>query len=171
MRRISILVAVMLTLSACGAAAKQVADKAADKVAEQALQANDLGDANVDVDSDSGQIEVSGTDPDTGEDINISVGGTDVPADFPMPLPDTGQVVAVNTVMMGDATAYEVRVQIDPGDWDAIRDFYEKWMTDQGMDPFRTDEGLLGSTDEGAVATVVIDDVGGSPVVNLNWTP
>ncbi len=175
MRRMTVLVVVAaLTLSACGKAAETAVEKAAEQATEQALEsdaAGDGGDVDVDLGTDSEGINISGTDAETGENVQIQMGGSEIPADFPMPLPDTGEVVNVSFLTMDDVTAYEVRLQIDPKDWKAIREFYTQWMDDQGMDLLASDEAVFGSTDDGAVASVAYDDYGDYGEVRVGWTP
>lgn len=175
MRRTSILMVVaMVALSACGNVADKVAERAAEKVTEKALEANsssDGGDVSVDLGSDSEGINISGTDAETGDDVEIQMGAGEVPADFPMPLPDSGQVIDVSFFTVGDDTSYQVTLEIDPQDWSEILDFYTNWMNDQGMEVLSSDDAVVGTADDGTVASVAYDDYGEYGEVGLGWSP
>ncbi len=167
MRRISILATVLaLALAACGGVAETVADKAAEQVAEQAAEAA----GGVAVEADDEQVSISGTDTETGQEVEANFGGTDVPDGFPMPIVSGAEVVDVTSVAIGENTNYEVVLRIDPGDLPGILDFYEGWMQDQGMEIIRTEDGVLGSGEgeNGALASVTFD---GGDEIALGWLP
>jgi hypothetical protein len=68
--------------AACGGSDQDAADQAADELAEQLAESGSGGEADVDIDSESGQVDVQT------EDGDMSFGeGTELPDDFPSDIP------------------------------------------------------------------------------------
>jgi hypothetical protein len=75
--------ALVIGATACGGSSSEdVADQTADELAEKLAEAGSGGDADVDIDSESGQVDVQT------EDGDMSFGeGTELPDDFPSDVP------------------------------------------------------------------------------------
>ncbi|MFT7600660.1 MAG: hypothetical protein ACI8TP_003604 [Acidimicrobiales bacterium] len=183
-RLIVMVVAATLLLSACG--------KAAEMVTEEAIERQSGGDVNVSDDGESISFEsedgsgsisiesdddgetgtISGTDTE-GNEFSTSVGGSEIPDDFPMPVFEPSTVVAVITSETSAGSAFIVKLEIARGDADAALAFYEDWFSAEGMEIMALLEiglgGILAGTDTAAAQVSIID---GPPVeVLLNWSP
>jgi hypothetical protein len=74
------------------------------------------------------------------------IGGTDIPEDFPLPIPDYEEVMGVVT-QSDDSGAYSsVILSFDPGDLDDVADLYEDFFNDQDWEVSRTNSSSDGST-------------------------
>ena len=93
-------------------------------VTEQILEGQE-GIENVEIDEDTGEVKIEVEGEDGG---SVSIGGGEVPDDFPIPLPDGGEVRAVFET---DDEA-NVQASYDTGDFDSIRAFYQDWSASAG---------------------------------------
>lgn len=87
-----------LALAGCG----QVAEKVGEEAAEKAIEQGSGGDVQLDLEDDSIKIE--------GEDGSLSIGGGEMPEDFPseVTLPPGGTVVAGSSFQDGKNTGWLV---------------------------------------------------------------
>ena len=101
-----LVLALAATSPACGGGGDDDrANEAADQLAEQIAESGAGKDADVDIDSSSGQVDVS---TDEGE---MSFGDqTELPADFPedVPLPDGAQLTSAMSSGSGDSAGWTV---------------------------------------------------------------
>ena len=169
--------AVAVTLTACGNAAENLAEKAIESqsggdVAVDdgtiVIQSDD-GDAVIQTQDNGDGITVSGTDA-SGEGVTLQMGGSEIPDDFPMPLFDPSEVTNVSSVDAASGSSTSVTLQIDPGDTGAVLDFYRGWLDGQGMDVTSSDTMLIGESDT-AISFVQVADYGSYSEVVLTWTP
>lgn len=131
MKRIAIILAVVaLVATACGAATEELT--------EQLIEQSGGGNADVDVDLDSGQVNVQT------EDGSFSVGGGEIPDGFPVPFPDGGKVQSVFT---SDGAA-AVSLAYPRDRYDELVAYYEDWVAGQGGEwstsSFTNDDGSGG---------------------------
>lgn len=131
MKRIAILIAVIaLVAAACGSATEQLT--------EQIIEQSGGGDADVDLDLESGEVSVET------EDGSFTVGGGEIPDGFPVPFPDGGDVQSTFT-SNGDAS---VSLAYPQDRFDELVGYYEAWTADQGGEwstsSFSNDDGSGG---------------------------
>ena len=115
MRRV-ILASVVLTLvlAACGTA-----------ITEQLIESQE-GVGNVEIDENGGSVVVEFEDEE-GETSGV-IGGGDVPADFPVPVPSGGTVMGVFTTA-GDTS---LSITYPSSEFNDIKDFYANWVATAG---------------------------------------
>jgi len=113
-------------------------------LAEQVLESQE-GIENVEIDEDTGEVKIEVEGEDGG---SLSVGGGEVPDDFPIPIPDGGEIRAVFE------TEDEANVQASygSGDFDAIKAFYEDWSASAGEV-----QGTFETSDPPTFSVTVID--------------
>ena len=125
MRRIVIAgVAAALMLSACGNAAENIAENIieaetggeVDVEGDSIVIQSDDGETEIEISGDDETVVISGTD-ESGEDISIEMGGTEIPADFPMPIFDPSEVTHVSTFDLAEGSSFSVTLEIDPRRW------------------------------------------------------
>lgn len=96
----------LATTAGCGGSGDEdSANTAADELAEQIAESGGGKDTDVDIDSESGQVDVST------EDGEMSFGDqTELPADFPedVPLPDGAQLTSAMSSGSGDSAGWTV---------------------------------------------------------------
>ena len=105
-----------------------------EELAESILE-NQPGVESVEIDEEDGTIEIEIEDEDG--DASASIGGGDVPDDFPIPLPAGGEVQAVFT--QGDQVS--VTLTYAEGDFAEIKSFFENWaqgLGDSDLTSFET---------------------------------
>jgi len=171
------LVLPLLVLALLLGACSRVADKVAEKVTEKALSEETGGTVDI---KDNG-ISVSGTDA-SGNDVTAkaNIGGTDLPADFPLPLPDKATVTFVTTSESpdGNGMGYLVSVQFPPEGFDDAVSLYEGFLDSHGFETQKTvtDSGgdrntiLIASSDEAEVF-ISITSYGDYDEASLSWGP
>ena len=89
------------------------ANEAADQLAEQIAESGAGDDADVDIDSETGQVDVST------EDGDMSFGeGTELPEDFPadIPLPQDYELTSAMSTDTGDATGWTISGELPDAD-------------------------------------------------------
>lgn len=96
------------------------------QTAEEILESQE-GISDVEIDEDSGQVRVEGETEDGG---SFSIGGGEVPDDFPVAVPPDGDVVAVGETPDGR----NLLVDFAGADYDDIVGFYEDWIDGSGLD-------------------------------------
>lgn len=107
-----------LVVTACGA----VAERATGEIVEQAIENQGSGNVDVEIDQNDGGIQVT---DDTGE---MSLGsGAEVPADFPLPVPDGGEVL----FSMDNTDGTAVTVQYDADRFDELVATYDDFFAGQ----------------------------------------
>ena len=131
MRRVAVLVSVFaLVVAGCASATEGIT--------EQIIEQSSGGEADVDLDLDSGQVSVET------EDGSISIGGGDIPDGFPVPFPDGGDVQS--TFTSDDAAAVSVAYARDR--YDELVGYYENWVAGQpgewSTSSFTNDDGSGG---------------------------
>ena len=116
MRRLAVIIVLGLVVGACG----RVAEKVAENVAE-----NQPGVGNVDINQTDGtvKLEVKGDE----EEGSVVFGGGDVPSDFPIPLPDGGEVQTVVDATQNSERTVSVTVTYPLDRYDEIVEFYKEW--------------------------------------------
>jgi hypothetical protein len=110
---LALVAATMLTLAACSPG---------EDLAEKIIESQE-GVGDVEIDSDSGEVSV---ETDEG---SLTLGGGEIPADFPIPLPEGGDVVAVIEAA-GNTT---ISLEYD-GSIDSIVGYYQDWVDSSGLE-------------------------------------
>jgi hypothetical protein len=164
-----------LMLAGCGSAAENLAEEAIESETGAEV---DIDDDSIVIESDDGTIEIDSSDDgvsisgtgDDGEDITIEMGGTEVPADFPMPIYTPSEVTHVSSFDMGSAVSYSVTLEIEPGDAADAVTFYRDWYESEQMNMSSSDTMVIGEGD-GITSMVQVADYGSYSEVVLTWTP
>ncbi len=136
----------ILAGAACspGDVAEDAAADLAEAVVEQAVGGD--GDVEVDVDDEEvvvtdedGTVTMSADDDELsmtfeGEDGNVTASlGDDLPADFPLPLPDRYEVRSSMQLDDEAGSSYSVVVAADADQYEPIKAMYEAWLDDEGF--------------------------------------
>ena len=154
--RLGIVIVVLALVSvACGNVAENVLENAI----ENQLEEESGGDVNIDLDEDGGVVSI---ETDEG---SMSIGGTEIPDDFPLPLPDYEEVVGVIT-QTGDFASSMVTLSFDPNDFEEVAELYEDFFNDADWELSRTD-----STTDGDRMVIIYaskDEVSASAIVGYN---
>lgn len=179
MRKLALMVAATLVVAACGGT-DAVGDALVEQIVEQA------GAEGVDISTgDDGSVSLSIEGEDGSGQMSFS---EELPADFPLPLPD-GYEVGTSFVFEDESgTSYTVVIQIAEDAFDATQEMYEGWLEKEG---FEVDTLEMQSTvdkatfitaerDDASVAVsmtveaVANDDAGNltyAAVISMSWTP
>jgi hypothetical protein len=150
-----VIVILALVSVGCGKAAENIIEGAI----ENQLEEEGGGNVNVDLDEDGGVVSI---ETDEG---SMSIGGTEIPDDFPLPLPDYDEVVGVVT-QTGDIASSMVTLSFDPNDFDDVAELYQGFFNDAGWELSRTD-----STTDGDRMVIIYaskDEVSASAIVGYN---
>lgn len=139
-----------------------------EELAERLIESQE-GVGDIEIDEEDGQVRIEVED----EEGNTSgvIGGGDLPDDFPIDVPDGGEVQAV--FQQGSDTT--VNLTYDQ-DFETIKGFYESWVEDSGEEIVNTFESsnppsaawTVQSGDEAYTINVV--DSGSEVVVTLAVT-
>lgn len=166
MKRVASITAIILALTACGGGSND-ADAIAEQIIEQAgaegvdISTDDDGNINLTIEDEG--IDISTDD----EGMNLTIEGEDgtgqaslggdLPADFPLPLPDNYEVGTSMQLEDEAGTSYTTVIQISGEEFDSTQAMYESWLEDEG---FTVDTLEMQSSDtRGAVITGERDDV------------
>lgn len=176
-RTVIVAVAAALMLSACGNAAENIAENIieaetggeVDVEGDSIVFQSDDGETEIEISGDDESVVISGTD-ESGEDISIEMGGTEIPADFPMPVFDPSEVTHVSTFDMAEGSSFSVTLEIDPGDATDAIDFYKDWFEGEGMSVTSSDTMVIAESDA-VVSIVQVAEYGSYSEVVLTWTP
>lgn len=171
MRRLGVLMAVAaLVVTACGAAAEKVGEELAENIIE-----TDDGVSKVDIDEDGEKVTVEFESEDGGG--SIVVGGGEVPAGLPIPVPNGGEV----GTSMEQGSGFMVVLFYPIDEFDDLEEFYSDWVADQVAENLVTNSmtsprsaSWYGETDEGSFAITLVEGADGSgdtaAMVSLSWT-
>ncbi len=146
----------VVTLAACSPAT----------LTEQILEGQE-GVDNVEIDEEDGSIKIEVSDDEGGG--SVSIGGGDVPDDFPIPVADGGTVMAV----MEQGSDSSVSLTYDSADFDAIKAFYEQWIGSSGFEvvnKFETSapKSISWGLEDGDVSyNITVSEAGEETFVNL----
>lgn len=178
MRRVMLVfLSLVITTAACGNTAENVAEEIieaqtggeVDVEGDSVVIQSEDGDATIEFSEDDDGVTVSGTD-ESGEEITIEMGGTEVPDGFPMPIYSPGEVTHVSSFDMGDTSSYSVTVEIDPDDSTDAINFYKEWLEGEGMSITSSESMVIAESD--AVTSIVqVTPYGDYSEVVLTWTP
>ncbi len=142
MRRITLIAVLAVVVSACGGIARNVAENVAERVAEESGGVTDVdtGDGEVTVEVQDGETEatiVAGEEDgeftveirEDGETTGSGIiGGGDIPDDFPIPIPDGGDVRGVFQTTENGETTTVASVTYPADRWDEIVEFFQNWV-------------------------------------------
>ncbi len=100
----------------------------AENITERAIEAEGGGEVDIDFNDDEATIEFSdGADEGSG---TMTIGGSELPDGFPMPVPDGYEVSSTSSFTENAVTRFSVVVIWDRDDFDRVRDFYEDYFSD-----------------------------------------
>lgn len=123
-RLLIVLGATVMVVGACGG----IAENAAESIIEQAIESEGGGDVDIDFDgAGDGEFNVS-VDGEDGE-LSYSVGGGEMPTDFPIPMPDGGNVLSSSTQESGDDRYQAVVVEYPGGEYDSLVSEYVDYFS------------------------------------------
>jgi len=163
MRRMIMAVAALAVVAgACGAATEEIA--------EQLAEQGGITDVEIDDDQVSFNVET-----DEGE-VSAVIGGGDVPADFPAPVPDGGNVT-FSASQSGSDNSSMLALEYPEDQFDSLVSTYENWLADEGFEVQRTETTsedvrsvLLFGTRSGTPSNAFIniaEDGSGNALVNI----
>ncbi len=145
--------ALVVGTAACGGSSDEdAADQAADELAEQLAEAGSGGEADVDIDSESGQVDVQT------EDGDMSFGeGTELPEDFPsdIPLPADYELTSAMSTSSSGSEGWTIGGNL-PGADDATFEDLVGEFTSAGW----TETSKTTSESEGGTASTAMFDNG-----------
>jgi hypothetical protein len=144
----------VVALVAAGCA--KAAEKALEEAIERQLEEEGGGDVNIDLDEDGGVVSIET------EEGSIDIGGTEIPDDFLLPIPDQREVLGV-VIQTGEYASSTVTLSFDPDDFDDVAALYEDFFNDQGWEVSRTDSSgdgnrlviLSGTSDELTASAII----------------
>ena len=153
-----LLVLVLIVVACSGGASVEspdsveVSDGGSDSVADASDDPPETTTTSINVqsDEDGENAVVSGTDED----------GTEIPADFPMPVFEPSEVLSVVVSEVGGGTEFLIELEIAEGDADAAIAFYEDWYASGAIQLYVNTRG----SGEGIYATLL----GGNDVASAN---
>jgi hypothetical protein len=120
----------ILVVLAMSALVVSACSNAAEELTEQIVESSGDGDVEVDVNDGTVSISVEGEDGSGA----FTIGGGELPEDFPVPIPDGGDVASV---FEGEGDA-AVSVLYDDGNYDEVAAFYEDWVAGADMPEMQT---------------------------------
>jgi hypothetical protein len=116
-RTAAVMGAFALLLTACGGG----------ELAEQIIESQE-GVGDIEIDESSGTVVVEIEDEEG--DASISIGGGEIPDDFPVPVPEGGTVQSVVTMDTGASLS-----MLFPSDeFESLKDFYSSWASGESDD-------------------------------------
>lgn len=123
---IGLLVGLALLAAACG--------NVAEGIAERAIEAESGGEVDIDFDDGGGDGEatIEFSDGEDDESGTMTIGGTELPDGFPIPVPDGFEVSSTSTFTSDDGDQYSAVLIWERGEFDRISDFYEDYFS--GLD-------------------------------------
>lgn len=166
-RLLVLLMVMAIAATGCAGAAENIVENALENAIEDE---GGSGNVNIEIDEDEGSASI---ETDEG---SIQIGGTDIPSDFPLPIPDYEEVSGVITSSQEGTESTQIILSFDPDDIDEVADLYEEFFNDQGWETTRTDTtsgdirnlwiggisggidaaAVIGYTDGGDVATLTL---------------
>ena len=146
-RFVPVVLGVSLILAACQSASETIAEQLAEQVE---------GVDNVEIDTDTGQVKI---ETDEG---SVTIGGGELPDDFPVPLPDGYQVASVFTA---DGTS-AVSLAYPEGDFDEIVAFFDDWTSSQPTTWTKSTSSVSG--DEGTIDSANWFEDEGSSFISIS---
>lgn len=159
-----VIVVVAVITVGCAKAAENIIEGAI----ENQLEEEGGGDVNIDLDEDGGVVSI---ETDEG---SMSIGGTEIPDDFLLPLPDYDEVGSVIS-QTGDSAYTQVYVSFDPDDFAEVVVLYEDFFNDGDWEVSRFDSSgdgvknvLISGTKDGMTASAVISYAEGEDVATLS---
>jgi len=182
-RALLVMLSITLTAAACGGSGSSSSDLEAAIEAEtgQNVDIDQDGDS-LTIDTDDGSItlgadsssDFSVTDTD-GNTFSAS-GSGEVPADFPLPVPDNVEITTVTTFELPEGTTFGLIFNFDPSRADEISALYVDALNSLGatVDSSESPNGdgvvITGSSDTVFVA-VITTNYGDYFEANISWTP
>lgn len=142
--------ALLLLLAACSPG-----EELAEELAEQALEGEGGGD--VEIDTDSGEVSIES------DDGSFTIGGGEIPTDWPVDVPSGGEVLAVGEDQDGGGT---LSMEFAGADYDDMVAFYDSWVDGSGLEVIQRTEvsepaGHAWTVqDDEKVYTISINDAG-----------
>lgn len=163
-RLMSLVVVLTIGFAACGGGS---ADELAESILEQ-----QAGVEDVEIDDDSMTMSFESEEG----DISMEMGSGDLPDGFPFPIPDGCDVAGSSTWEGPDGVSMQAGLEFPPTEFDAVVDFYEEFLEDEGFEITKSVTGtdtdtmvmLLAETPE-ATAGVVVSRYEGGASANLTW--
>lgn len=100
----------------------------------------------------------------------VVAGNGEIPAGFPMPVPDWAEVATVTQDDSSGTQAYTIQLLVDSSRKDEAMDIYRAFYSDQGMTIDDAGDFISGQNAD-VFSAVIATDSGGSTIVILSWGP
>jgi hypothetical protein len=159
-----VIVVLALVAVGCGNAAENIIEGA---IENQLEEEGGGGEVDIDIDEDGGVVSI---ETDEG---SMSIGGTEIPDDFQLPLPDYEEVSGVIS-QTGELAYTQVVVSFDPDDFDDVVSLYEDYFNDEGWEVSRFESSgdgaktvFVNGTKDEVSASVAISYTDGEDVATL----
>lgn len=127
-------------------------------------------EARVEIDPTGGELRIGLPSPEEG-DGNTS---TDLPPDFPMPVPDGGEIVNTVVSSAGERDDFHVIVHYPSDHFERLGEVYRTWLMEEGfdVDAAGSTEAILQLAGLGnrASASVLIAEQDGKLFVSLTYS-
>lgn len=152
------------SLVGCG----KVSEKASEKITEKALEQAGGGDVKVDIDKDTGEASISGTDS-KGNKTEFSLGSTDLPENWPkeLSIPDGFSVMTSNTMALGEGGMNTV-IAGGKGDVKKLVGAYKKDLSKAGYEVLSENSTTQGDT---AMKMLTVKKELTSITINVSTSP
>lgn len=134
-------------------------------VAEQIIESQE-GVGNIEIDENSGSVVLELEDEEG--DTSAVIGGGEIPADFPVPVPAGGTVMAVVTQGNDESAS----ISYPSSEFDSLKSFYANWAAGAGEElatfESSTPPAVSWSIQDGDVAySVSVSDTGSETFVSI----
>ena len=126
-----------------------------DELAEQIIESQE-GVEDIEIDESSGEVNVET------EDGSFTIGGGEIPADWPVAVPSGGNVLAV---AVGDSGDGSLSMEFPNANYDDMVSFYDDWVAGSGLELMQRTEvqdpaGHAWTIQDGeSVYTISVNDV------------
>ena len=118
---IGTLLGVSLLVTACG--------NVAEEVAERAIEADGGGEVDIDFNDGDDEATIEFSDGDDEGSGTMTIGGSDLPDGFPIPVPDGFEVSSTSSFSSAEGVQYSAVLIWERGDFDRVSDFYEDYFS------------------------------------------
>ncbi len=194
MKKLVVLVAVVLAMTACGSddGADDISNDAAGALVEQMVEQAGGGDVSIDTNDgditltgEDGSVEISTDDDEMSMTVNGDEGGFaatlggDLPAGFPFPLPDKFTVGSSMEIDDEAGTSYSAVINVAAEEYGSMKAMYQSWLEGEGftVDAFEVENAddtkgvfISGERDDvEAFVSISVEEVANDDAGNLTY--
>ncbi len=109
-----------LLVTACG--------NVAEELTERAIEAESGGEVDVDFENDDDGATFEFSDGEDDESGTVRIGGSDLPDDFPIPVPGGSEVSSTGSITSDETTQYSAVLIWEGDQIDRVVEFYEDYF-------------------------------------------